>query len=192
MTNSMKRKIMIGPVLTALVLTGCVSQGKYDALNTQYQQCQAQVSSLQSQVADNEAQISRLQGAIKYTVNSDLLFASGSWKMSARGQQLISRLAQKLVPLQQNKIVVNGYTDNKPIGMALQQQGVTSNQILSEKRANAVMQYLISQGVKPEDVSAQGYGEQNPIASNDTAAGRAQNRRVELTLGAPITPPPSS
>jgi chemotaxis protein MotB len=185
MINSIKRQIMVGPVLSALVLTGCVSQGKYDALNAQYQQCQQQTVMLQSQVADNEAQISRLQGAIKYTVNSDLLFASGSWQMSARGQQLIARLAQKLVPLQQNKIVVNGYTDNQPIGQSLQQQGVTSNQILSEKRAQAVMQYLISQGVKQEDVSAQGYGAANPVASNDTAQGRAQNRRVELTLGEP-------
>jgi chemotaxis protein MotB len=187
MTNSMKRKILVGPVLSALVLTGCVSQGKYDALNAQYQQCQQQTASLQSQVADNEAQISRLQGAIKYTVNSDLLFASGSWQMSARGQQLIARLAQKLAPLQQNKIVVNGYTDSQRIGMALQQQGVTSNQILSQKRAEAVMQYLISQGVKAEDVSAHGYGSANPVASNDTAQGRAQNRRVELTLGAPAS-----
>jgi len=185
MTNSMKRHILVGPVLSTLVLTGCVSQSKYDALNTQYQQCQTQVGSLQTQVADNEAQISRLQGAIKYTVNSDLLFASGSWQMSPRGQQLIARLAQKLAPLQQNKIDVNGYTDNQPIGMALQQQGVTSNQILSQKRAEAVMQYLISQGVKPDFVSAHGYGSADPIAANDTAQGRAQNRRVELTLGAP-------
>jgi chemotaxis protein MotB len=185
MTNSMKRQILVGPVLSALVLTGCVSQSKYDALSAQNQQCQQQVASLQAQVADNEAQISRLQGAIKYTVNSDLLFASGSWQMSARGQQLIARLAQKLAPLQQNKILVNGYTDNKPIGAALQQQGITSNQILSQKRAEAVMQYLVSQGVKPDLVSAHGYGSADPVASNDTAQGRVQNRRVELTLGQP-------
>jgi chemotaxis protein MotB len=185
MTNSMKRRILVGPVLGALVLTGCVSQSKYDALDAQNQQCQSQVASLQTQVADNETQISRLQGAIKYTVNSDLLFASGSWKMSARGQVLIARLAQKLAPLQQNKIDVNGYTDNQPIGMALQQQGVTSNQILSQKRADAVMQYLISQGVKPDLVSAHGYGSADPVASNDATQSRAQNRRVELTLGAP-------
>src|ERR1700686_1640448 len=83
MTNSMKRQILVGPVLSALVLTGCVSPSNYDALKAEKQQCQQQVASLQAQVADNEAQISRLQGAIKYTVNSDLLFASGSWQMSA-------------------------------------------------------------------------------------------------------------
>ena len=50
------------------------------------------------------------------------------------------------------------------------------------RRAQTVMQYLISQGVNPNLLTAQGLGEADPVASNDTAAGRAQNRRVELTL----------
>jgi chemotaxis protein MotB len=58
-------------------------------------------------------------------------------------------------------------------------RGVTSNLILSQKRADDVMQYMISQGVNPNLVSAQGFG---PVASNATAEGRAQKRRVELTL----------
>ncbi len=68
-------------------------------------------------------------------------------------------------------------------GPALAAKGVTSNEILSQKRADAVMQFLISQGVKPELVEAHGFGEKNPIASNKTGAGRAKNRRVELTIG---------
>jgi chemotaxis protein MotB len=78
--------------------------------------------------------------------------------------------------------VVNGYTDNAPIGRALQRQGVTSNEVLSQKRAEAVMAYLTAHGVKPDMISARGLGEADPIAANDTAQGRAQNRRVELTL----------
>jgi chemotaxis protein MotB len=77
---------------------------------------------------------------------------------------------------------VSGYTDNAPIGRALQRQGITSNQILSQKRAENVMAFIISQGVKPDLISAQGFGEANPVAPNDTAQGRAQNRRVELSL----------
>ena len=77
---------------------------------------------------------------------------------------------------------MNGYTDSTPIGPGLRNQGVTTNLILSEKRANNVMQYMISQGVKPELVSAQGFGEADPVASNDTPEGKAKNRRVELTL----------
>jgi chemotaxis protein MotB len=102
--------------------------------------------------------------------------------MSEQGKQIIARMASQLAPTQQNKLVVNGYTDNAPIGPALRRQGVTSNEILSQKRADAVMQFLISQGVRPELVSAHGYGEADPVAPNNTAAGRAQNRRVELTL----------
>ena len=165
-----------------LALSACVSQGKYDALQTQNQQLQTQNQQLQQQVADQTAHVGRLQSAIKYTVNSDLLFPSGSWKMSPQGQNIISRMASKLAPTQQEKLYVNGYTDNTPIGPGLQQQGITSNQLLSEKRADAVMNYLITQGVKPDLVAARGYGATSPVASNTTASGRSENRRVELTL----------
>ena len=92
------------------------------------------------------------------------------------------RLAVKLAPTQQNKLIVNGYTDNAPIGPALKKEGITSNEELSQKRAESVMAFLISQKVKPDLVSAHGYGDANPVAPNTTAKGRAQNRRVELTL----------
>ncbi|HMD63141.1 MAG TPA: hypothetical protein VKF83_04095, partial [Stellaceae bacterium] len=75
--------------LTALLLSACVSQSKYDELQAQYQRAQQQNSALSSQVAADKAQICRLQGAIKYTVNSDLLFASGGWQMSDAGKQII-------------------------------------------------------------------------------------------------------
>ncbi len=172
-----RRFAFAGSLLASGLLTGCVWKSDYEALQTQNRQ-------LQQQVASQQAQISRLAGAIKYTVNSDLLFAPGSWQMSEQGKQIIAKMASQLAPTQQNKLVVNGYTDNAPIGAALRRQGVTSNEVLSQKRADAVMQFLISQGVRPELVSAHGYGEADPVASNSTAAGRAQNRRVELTLAA--------
>ena len=161
--------------LATLMLGACVSQSAYDALQAQNQQ-------LQAQVAADKAQICRLQGAIKYTVNSDLLFPSGGWQMSDRGKQIIASFAAKLAPTQQNKILVSGYTDNAPIGPALERQGITSNEILSQKRAENVMDYVVSQGVKPDLIAAQGFGDTNPVASNNTAQGRAQNRRVELSL----------
>ena len=137
---------------------------------------------LTSQVAADKTQICRLQGAIKYTVNSDLLFPSGGWEMSERGKQLIGNMAAKLAPTQQNHVLVSGYTDNAPIGRALERQGVTSNEILSQKRAESVMAFLLSQGVNPSLISAKGFGDADPVASNDTAQGRAQNRCVELSL----------
>jgi chemotaxis protein MotB len=180
--NAIKSPLIAGTLLSTMVLTGCVSQSKYDALQAQNQQLQQQSAAQAAQIATNRQQIARLQGAIKYTVNSDLLFQSGGWEMSARGRQLISTMASKLAPTQQNKILVSGFTDNAPIGPGLHAQGVTSNPQLSEKRADAVMQYLISQGLNPNLVTARGFGEANPVAANDTASGRAQNRRVELSL----------
>jgi chemotaxis protein MotB len=179
-TNPTKRCLIVGSLLSAVVLAGCVSRSDYDAL-------QAKNQELQQQVETQAAQISRLQGAIKYTVNSDLLFTPGGWEISSQGQQVIARLAAKLAPEQQNKILVNGYTDNAPIGPELRRRGINSNQELSQKRAETVMQYLISQGVKPDLVSAHGFGDADPVASNDTPQGRAQNRRVDLTLAAGST-----
>jgi len=60
--------------------------------------------------------------------------------------------------------------------------------VLSQKRAEAVMAYLTAHGVKPDMISARGLGEADPVAANTTAQGRAQNRRVEVTL-AGQTPP---
>ena len=165
-----------------VLLSACVSQSKYDELQAQYQQVQQQNSALSAQVAADKTQICRLQGAIKYTVNSDLLFPSGGWQMNDRGKQIIANLAAKLAPTQQYKILLSGYTDNAPVGRALQREGITSNQILSQKRAENVMEFLLSQGVKPDLISARGLGDADPVAPNDTAQGRAQNRRVELSV----------
>jgi chemotaxis protein MotB len=178
-----KAWLVAGLVLSPLALSGCVWKSDYDALQTQNQQLQSQNQQLQQQLAASNAQVARLQHAIAYTVNSDMLFKSGSWEMTTRGKDMIARLSKKLAPTQQNKLMVSGFTDNAPIGPRLQQQGVTSNQELSEKRADAVMQFLISQGVRPEMVAAQGFGEADPVATNDTPQGRAQNRRVVLSVG---------
>ncbi len=169
-------------IAAPILLSACVSQSKYDALQAENQQLQQQVSTLSAQAAAQQTQVHRLQGAIKYTVNSDLLFPPGGWEMSAKGKQIIAKFAEKLAPTQQNKLLVNGYTDNAPVGRALKKKGIESNQVLSQKRADDVMAFLISQGVKPDLVSAHGYGDADPIASNKTRQGRAQNRRVELTL----------
>src|SRR5215510_4451815 len=213
MTDGLNRRVLLLLCVAAVLLAGCVSQGKYDELQGQYTTLQRQYGDLQGQyqqlqqssaaqaqqsaadlaaarkaAAAEKAQVGRFQEAIKFTVNSDLLFRSGSWEMSPRGQELIGRLAPKLAPYQQNKLVVNGYTDNAPISPALKKQGVASNEVLSQKRAEAVMQSLISDGVKPDMISARGFGAANPVASNNTAKGRAQNRRVEVTLAGQTSP----
>ena len=111
-------RLIVVSLLSTTMLTGCVVwQSDYDKLQSQNQQ-------LQQQLAASQQQNSRLQGAIKYTVNSDLLFAPGSWEMRPQGQQVIANLAKKLAPTQQNHLMVSGYTDNAPIGEALRREGV--------------------------------------------------------------------
>jgi chemotaxis protein MotB len=75
MTYGLKRSIMAVPLLAPLLLGGCVSQGAYNALEQQNQQ-------LRTQLADAQAHVVRLQGAIEFTVNSDLLFSSGGSEIS--------------------------------------------------------------------------------------------------------------
>jgi chemotaxis protein MotB len=162
-----------------LLLAGCVSQQKYDALQARYDQLNQTMS---SEINAKEMHIDRLQNAIRVTVNDQLLFPSGNWQMPAIAQQTIGKMVPILAPMQQTKIVVNGYTDNVPIGPGLVRQGVTSNLVLSQRRADNVMNFMVSKGVNPSLVSAQGFGDADPVASNDTADGRAQNRRVELML----------
>src|SRR5271165_4138893 len=172
-------------VVAALLLTGCVSQQKYEESqqkNTELEQEYQQLNqSMSAEVAAQQMQISRLQNAIKVSVDSELLFPSGGWRIAAQAQTSIAKIAAILAPHQKTKINVNGYTDTTPIGPGLMKEGITSNLILSQKRAINVMEYMISQGVNPNLIAAFGYGEANPVASNGTAAGRAQNRRVELT-----------
>ena len=162
-----------------LLLAGCVSQQKYDALQSRYDQLNQTMS---SEIGANQMHIERLQNAIKVTVNDQLLFPSGDWQMPTTAQQTIAKMVPILAPMQQTKIMVNGYTDNVPIGPGLKRQGITSNLVLSQKRADNVMNFMTSQGVNQSLVSAQGFGDADPVASNDTPAGQAQNRRVELTL----------
>jgi chemotaxis protein MotB len=190
MLYNVRRAMTVVPLIAApLVMTACVSQSTYDALQqqnqqlqSQNQQLQAQNQQLQQQVAAGQAHVSRLQNAVAYTVNSDLLFPSGSWQMSARGKDIIAKLAQKLAPTATAKLDIKGYTDNAPIGPALKRQGIASNQELSQRRADDVKQFLISQGVNPQLISAEGLGDSDPVASNNTSRGRAQNRRVVISV----------
>lgn len=133
------------PLLAPLVLAACgggISGSDYNAV-------QAENQKLRQQVADQQAHIDRLRNAIDYTVESDLLFPSGGYQVSAAGKAVIAKFAQKLAPSMSpdEKIEVTGYTDNAKVGPALAREGITSNQVLSEKRADNVMQFIASQGV---------------------------------------------
>ena len=177
----MVRKVVPGAVaipFSALVLFACVSQSAYDEQTAQLQQAQAQA-------AAQQAEIARMQAENKWVVAGDLLFPEGGYQLSPNGQAALSQYVPRLRSMQNAKVVVYGYTDNLPVGPVLQRAGVANNVDLSSRRADNVVAYFRSQGINPQILAAKGFGETHPIAPNDSAQGRAQNRRIEIVLEGP-------
>ena len=164
--------------LTALLLSACVSQSAYDKQTAELQQARAQATAEQSQ-------ITKMQQEQKWVVAGDMLFPEGGYQLSANGRQALDQYVPKLQNLQNAKAVVYGYTDNLPVGAPLQRAGIANNIDLSSRRADNVVAYLTSQGVNPNVISAKGFGDTHPVSSNDTADGRAKNRRIEIVLEGP-------
>ena len=129
-----------------------------------------------------DVDVSVIKGRINLRVKDNILFASGNSALSNEGKDLLNRLAERL-KVGDYPIAVQGHTDDLPIH-TLQ---FPSNWELSAGRAAAVVQELIASGVQPERLSAIGFADTHPIASNDTAAGRAENRRVDLELQLPAS-----
>ena len=161
--------------LAALFLSACVSQQQHDAVVAENNQLKAQLAASQA-----------LQNFVEA---GDLLFPSGGYQLSQAGQaELATNIAPKLRGLQNAKIVVYGYTDNMPVAPPLQTQGIPDNLVLSTRRAATVATFLVSQGVNPNIISAKGFGETHPVASNDTPQGKAANRRIVITIQGPGAP----
>jgi chemotaxis protein MotB len=147
---------------------------------------QAQIEQLQAENQQLKAQLAQSKAQQDFVEKADLLFPSGGFQLSPAGQsELATNIAPKLRNLQNAKVVVYGYTDNAPVGPALQRQGVPDNLVLSTRRAATVANFLVAQGVDPNIVSAKGFGDTHPVASNDTPDGRAQNRRIVITVQGP-------
>jgi chemotaxis protein MotB len=167
---------------SVMLLSGCVSQQQYDAVVAENNQ-------LKAQLAQSQAQLTQSQAEQKFVEAGDLLFPSGGFQMGPAGQaEIANNIVPKLRGLQNAKIVVYGYTDNAPVGPELQRQGIPDNLVLSTRRAATVATFLVSQGISPNIVSAKGFGDTRPVASNDTPQGRAANRRIEITVQGPGAP----
>jgi outer membrane protein OmpA-like peptidoglycan-associated protein len=105
---------------------------------------------------------------------SDVLFDTGKYTLKPTTQVSLAKVSGILQAYPGLKLQVEGYTDT--VGSA------DFNQKLSENRADAVRDFLVAQGVQMRNIAATGYGETNPVADNGTAAGRAQNRRVQMVV----------
>jgi len=105
---------------------------------------------------------------------SDVLFDTGKYSLKPGAREKLAKVAGILLAYPGLNIEVGGYTDN--VG------GDAMNQTLSENRAGSVRDYLVNQGVATNSVSAKGFGNSLPVATNDNSTGRQQNRRVELLV----------
>jgi outer membrane protein OmpA-like peptidoglycan-associated protein len=134
----------------------------------QMQQATAGTNVQVTQTADNR---------LKINVPSDAGFASDSAQLNPKLHPALNELATSLMQNPTETVQIVGYTDSTG--------GDAVNQPLSQSRAQSVESYLVSRGVQPQRISTQGMGAQNPVASNETAEGRAQNRRVEIFVAYP-------
>lgn len=131
------------------------------------------------QITDNNG----LQ-AVKVTFDSGILFATGNASLSTSAKASLSKFANNV--LNQNPdmdVTIYGYTDNQGWRNSTAEQSKQKNLNLSQERAQSVSSYLLGCGVQSQQIkSVEGMGESNPVASNDTAEGREQNRRVEVYM----------
>ena len=131
-----------------------------------------------------ELRADRTERGLVVTLGDEVLFDVDQADLKPGGMQQLARVAEFLRENPDRNVLIEGHTDSTAPD--------AYNLALSQRRANAVEDFLITQGVDPARISAIGYGEQLPIATNETAAGRQANRRVEVVVldaGEPIPPP---
>lgn len=130
-----------------------------------------------SEIAEGNVDLRRTARGLELEINSQLLFDSGSSDLNNEYQSLLVRIAEVLKH-RSNAVDVEGFTDNLPI----YNERYPSNWELSAARAAAVIRLLVDNDMAPQRLAAVGYGPYRPVAGNDTAVGRAKNRRVVLVI----------
>jgi chemotaxis protein MotB len=140
------------------------------------------VGKMQSEISSGEVTISELQGKLTVNMVERILFDSGKADIKTGGREVLKRVGDIIKGAADKEVRVEGYTDNIPISPRLRET-FPSNWELSTARATNVLHFLQDQvGISGEHLSACGFGPYRPIADNDSAAGRAQNRRIQIVL----------
>jgi chemotaxis protein MotB len=130
-----------------------------------------------SEMKDVDVQV--LKGVVYISLSDNMLYKSGSYEMSDRAGETLSKIAKIIKDYSSYDVLVEGNTDNVPIA----QKNLRNNWDLSALRASSVVQALQNTyGVDPKRLTAGGRGEYNPIADNSTEAGRSKNRRTQIII----------
>lgn len=124
--------------------------------------------------------VEQREGKVYVSMENKLLFNSGSWAVGSEGRKAVEQLGQVLADNPDIAVLIEGHTDNVPYSGSGQLQ---NNWDLSTKRATAIVQILReNRSIDPQNLTAAGRGEHAPVASNETAEGKAKNRRIEVIL----------
>lgn len=140
---------------------------------------------LSKEITDKQVKLQMMEKGLVITVVGDLLFDSGKSKIRHEAYPLLDKVASVLKEnMGDFSIGVEGYTDNQPI----KHSGWPSNWELSTARALSVLHYMVNkEDISPDRLSAIGYGEFKPVASNETKEGKQLNRRVEIVIQPRVT-----
>ena len=171
-----------GNTAVGAAIGGAVGAGTGALIGKHMDKVKAQAQAVQNAQVESVTDANGLQ-AVKVTFDSGILFATGSSTLSATAKNSLAKFAEVLKQNTDCDVAVQGYTDNAGWKNSTAEQSVQKNLNLSQERAQAVTNYLNSLGVSYNQIrSTTGFGEANPVADNSTAAGKAQNRRVEVYM----------
>jgi chemotaxis protein MotB len=136
---------------------------------------------LKDEIKKGNITIERLRDRLTVSVLQELLFDSGKAEVNGDGKKVLDRVVSVLQNVQNRMIMVEGHTDNIPIGSKIMEKFPT-NWELSTARATMILRYLQEKGVDPQHLGAAGFSEYRPIVPNDTDANRQKNRRIDIVL----------
>jgi chemotaxis protein MotB len=136
---------------------------------------------MKSEISKGQVTISELKGKLTVNMVDSILFDSGKAEVKKGGLEILGKVISILKDVKDKAIRIEGHTDNVQISRTLAKRYPT-NWELSAARAINVARYLQDEGIDPGQLSAVAYGEGKPVATNDTAEGKAKNRRIEIIL----------
>jgi outer membrane protein OmpA-like peptidoglycan-associated protein len=173
---------LAGNTLVGAAVGTTVGAGAGALIGRKMDKVKAQAQAVQDAKVEEVTDNNGLQ-AVKVTFDSGILFATSSATLSQSAKNSLLNFANVLKQNTDCDVSVQGYTDNTGWKNSTAEQSAQKNLDLSQQRAQAVTSYLQSQGVNTSQIrTTQGFGEADPVGDNATAAGKAQNRRVEVYM----------
>jgi chemotaxis protein MotB len=154
------------------------NQAKVAELSKRSTEYEGLVKDLEREVSSGQIQITQLREGLRLGLAQDILFRSGSATLEPYGVELLTKVSDQLTKHPQ-QVEVQGHTDNVPVSKTGRWG---TNWELAAARAASVVRLFEKQGLDPHHLRAVSYGEHAPVDTNDTAEGRARNRRIEIRL----------